>query len=1570
MPFLTQFEEAQINHSDYYIVDGLIVHGRKRTVHHYSIKPLEELQSHIPSGVIEQYDLWDDLPDNSVIPWDVRNLTRYGFQTKKYCILPQQDPDSLPLASSRGSTAKADLFTYRRNGRYRHFDQCTIERTPNQFAQMGYRDSCNNSPPEASNALESTYHIYRFKATISKMFEELPEIDFVPYSTEITQILLHCFVQYLKRTPSLQLSVTRSFDSKVQTVMGTHKGGTFVRYCSILRNVIYVVVNMKRFQKEFAIEDDVVVMCEKFREGFGLLPVDLTGENIDLPFLQDRVRQFQAIMWRIITDRAEVMFTLPLKFSMLDLKTGNVMNLQYCLKVMNSYKFMLRYLFMYDPEQNLREIPENFQTVFGEQSIPAYSSLKKVFSDVFKAADFITDYRTSIDSENNVTLNGISFSKAIIKRYYNTLKSEYHIAVSDLRTYGIQLPTVDAIVALKLDDFVESNKQIYTQFIPDGSCHHMRGVEVHLERLSDRDKDNLYRILQTFSEVMSSLMYISSGGMMRLFELNRVAFDGSDSKISMSQMESSFYHMYCETKQNKNNSNNSRIFFANSEITRLFIHYVLCVYPLKQCCMAELDVLPSIRDTRLHLLTIDCDIEDLFGLNYSGLSSSRDVLNKYLFAIPVKSHKVWYAGLLTSDYCTRRLKNILGYEYTFTKMRQVFKSYNEIARNSMVLDYADNVNAILAQNSGHSTLTAIRNYGYDHDKTETCRLSAFTVSYALMSTVNRFLGLEEEREITHAILPLPPTDPTQLTINEMLKAHSVVYPGVKFREKQELCLAGLGACTGTYALQAPTGFGKTMLFTTVLRAINLKNRNMINVILVPYSALHADLKKRLRHLGFTIKDVGAISHDRVRKVYADVYTGVYDSLVNSGLDLASSELGFLVLDEAHCIKSEEDFRPILQNLAAYHLNAFKKVFITSATLPDVEAEEIYSKLNLRHRPFYQSVVSDYPHAGRVHICQYDYTVCRGGPIASLVALLERFLAFSEDQKVVVFVDRIATVEKIKKEFPSGIYIHSKCQDKDGLVNEFTTIKSQRVLIGTKLISNGIDVADVTMVVFFKHNPPPIDFIQGLGRIRGKGLCLMFNDKFVCPSLALSQFYDLPYRNHVCCCGAPIENEEVSDLYNAVVSANFETTQHDSEEEIQETGGGCTSPLVLPDFSPIQHSSVACLPLDKSTPGGQLRPLSPKNSPADPLDDCLQSDFGGFLVESTPSGPPREVFSPVVKCPLTDSVFVEKKQASFDDFSGFLVPSSPNVFPDNEDISLIIANARPAFHPPILRTPKNQSGSRVMRTPSINRSARFSPYVVPTPKAEKFRFGIEGLEEAQQLCPLYGAFRNMNFSPENRRLFDPLENDPLFQVCLLEMFTVMNLKECALTEEVLMLYIHVFLLVFVGDMDQRAMIDVSASDVCRLKLKVGKKCMLAYKQLSRNLLSELKKGCLIAAAGEVWRRSLTLDKGSLSSTDSDFDGPMRQWLLLRDILKAVPTLKVPGICPKCFCDENATHCDPDHDARKAKVVLLESFMNKKVPRCISVRLKGLAQIPMFSVYVCLCLCACDDDGGPFVHRLAL
>jgi hypothetical protein len=199
---------------------------------------------------------------------------------------------------------------------------------------------------------------------------------------------------------------------------------------------------------------------------------------------------------------------------------------------------------------------------------------------------------------------------------------------------------------------------------------------------------------------------------------------------------------------------------------------------------------------------------------------------------------------------------------------------------------------------------------------------------------------------------------------------------------------------------------------------------------------------------------------------------------------------------------------------------------------------------------------------------------------------------------------------------------------------------------------------------------------------------------------------------------------------------------------------------------------------------------------------------------------------------------------------------------------------------------------------------------------------------------------------------------------------MNLKECASTEEVLMLYIHVFLLVFVGDMDQREMIDVSASDVSTLKLKVGKKCMLAYKQLSRNLLSELKKGCLIAAAGEVWRRSLTLDKGSLSSTDSDLDGPMRQWLLLRDILKAVPTLKVPGICPKCFCDENATHCDPDHDARKAKVVLLESFMNKRVPRCISVRQKGLAQIPMFSVYVCLCLCACEDDGGPFVHRLAL
>jgi hypothetical protein len=33
---------------------------------------------------------------------------------------------------------------------------------------------------------------------------------------------------------------------------------------------------------------------------------------------------------------------------------------------------------------------------------------------------------------------------------------------------------------------------------------------------------------------------------------------------------------------------------------------------------------------------------------------------------------------------------------------------------------------------------------------------------------------------------------------------------------------------------------------------------------------------------------------------------------------------------------------------------------------------------------------------------------------SSVALFERFLAFSEDQKVVVSVDRIATVEKIKR----------------------------------------------------------------------------------------------------------------------------------------------------------------------------------------------------------------------------------------------------------------------------------------------------------------------------------------------------------------------------------------------------------------------------------------------------------------------------------------------------------------------------------------------------------------------------
>lgn len=136
---------------------------------------------------------------------------------------------------------------------------------------------------------------------------------------------------------------------------------------------------------------------------------------------------------------------------------------------------------------------------------------------------------------------------------------------------------------------------------------------------------------------------------------------------------------------------------------------------------------------------------------------------------------------------------------------------------------------------------------------------------------------------------------------ELVEAKQELFPDMVYREHQEAEIHAIGAAAHTYVLQAPTGFGKTILFSTLLKAVNRKDRSLVNLVLVPYSPLLTDMTNRLKELGFNVGSASNLSLVWESGAKCDVYIGIYDQLAGSGLHIPRENLGLVVFDEAHCL---------------------------------------------------------------------------------------------------------------------------------------------------------------------------------------------------------------------------------------------------------------------------------------------------------------------------------------------------------------------------------------------------------------------------------------------------------------------------------------------------------------------------------------------------------------------------------------------------------------------------------------------------------------------------------------------
>lgn len=288
---------------------------------------------------------------------------------------------------------------------------------------------------------------------------------------------------------------------------------------------------------------------------------------------------------------------------------------------------------------------------------------------------------------------------------------------------------------------------------------------------------------------------------------------------------------------------------------------------------------------------------------------------------------------------------------------------------------------------------------------------------------------------------------------------------------------------------AQTGTGKTAAFVLPILSKILKSeqRNLNTLVIVPTRELAQQIDNQIEGFGYFL-DVSSIAiygggdgqawdaQKKALKEGADLIIatpGRLIALISSG-DIDFTNLKHLVLDEADRMLDMGFFDDIVRIVK--YLPADRQTLLFSATMPPrirVLAEKI-----LRN-PEQISISISKPAEG---IDQRSYLTYDG----QKMPLLKGILKDGDFPSVIVFASTKETVKKLKHEFKqAGLNaksFHSDLEqsERESIMREFKS-KQLPIIIGTDILSRGIDVEGISLVVNYDVPPDPEDYIHRIGR---------------------------------------------------------------------------------------------------------------------------------------------------------------------------------------------------------------------------------------------------------------------------------------------------------------------------------------------------------------------------------------------------------------------------------------------------------------------------------------------------------
>jgi len=288
---------------------------------------------------------------------------------------------------------------------------------------------------------------------------------------------------------------------------------------------------------------------------------------------------------------------------------------------------------------------------------------------------------------------------------------------------------------------------------------------------------------------------------------------------------------------------------------------------------------------------------------------------------------------------------------------------------------------------------------------------------------------------------------------------------------------------------AQTGTGKTAAYIlpVLSKLLQQKKRHLNTLILAPTRELAQQIDQQIEGFSYftdasSIPVYGGgdgITWDQQKKALssgADIIIATPGRLIaqlGSGL-IDFSKLEHLILDEADRMLDMGFFDDIMKIIK--HLPKERQTLLFSATMPP-KIRKLAS--TIMNDPEEISIAISKPAEGILQLAYLCYDQQKEG-------LIKHLLKDNQYQSVIIFA---STKEKVKQLFQTlkrqklhvmGFHSDLEQSEREQIMRDFKS-KQLNILVGTDILSRGIDVEGIDLVINFDSPGDPEDYVHRIGR---------------------------------------------------------------------------------------------------------------------------------------------------------------------------------------------------------------------------------------------------------------------------------------------------------------------------------------------------------------------------------------------------------------------------------------------------------------------------------------------------------